>query len=531
VKETQGRDTVESQYGPLGLRTRLKTSRGHVLDIERNAGGDVLALRAGGGAPVSGSDKGAGPGAAKKEASSSAWEAKFTRNQLGLEMERHLPGGVRSRWERDKLGRPLSHEVWAGGRRLLGKSYAWESNDRLKSIIDALRGPLSFSHDGLGNLVSGPRGVTHYEYDAEGNLSKKTLPGGRVWLYHWDAFGMLARVVRPDGNEVTFGYDALGRRVWKKYQGKLTRWVWDGNVPIHEWVEHASFVPPKEAPVPERVQAAREAASRQRANSLSPRDAQGPPPVPAQPGTPDSPITWVFEPESFTPAARLAGGQRCSIVSDYLGTPAAMVDAFGRTLWSADIGIYGELRNLVGDRQACPFRWPGQYEDEETGLYYNRFRYYDAEAGEYVSQDPSGIIGGRAIYAYPLDPLAWLDIFGLSVENGVGRDHVTYHGIKNGKPYTGYASAPSSLGLTPKEIISRRYNGDLSAFRRAPDIKYAGQGRQGKEIARGLEQHYYEKDVKKYGKKGVANAQRPVGPHNRKRAKYRKAAKKHVGCK
>ena len=57
LKEHQGGDTVESEYGPLGLRSRMKTSRGHVLEIERNVVGDVLALRAGGGPAVApGSD-------------------------------------------------------------------------------------------------------------------------------------------------------------------------------------------------------------------------------------------------------------------------------------------------------------------------------------------------------------------------------------------------------------------------------------------------------------------------------------------
>jgi len=111
-------------------------------------------------------------------------------------------------------------------------------------------------------------------------------------------------------------------------------------------------------------------------------------------GTPDKPITWVFEPESFAPAAKLTGDQQFAIITDHLGTPTAMLDADGRPVWSADIGIYGELLHVVGEKQACPFRWPGQYEDEETGLYYNRFRYYDPESGEFVSQDPIGLAGG-----------------------------------------------------------------------------------------------------------------------------------------
>lgn len=103
--------------------------------------------------------------------------------------------------------------------------------------------------------------------------------------------------------------------------------------------------------------------------------------------------------------------------------------------------MYGELRDVKGERWACPFRWPGQYEDAETGLYYNRFRYYDAEAGQYASQDPIGLVGGAALYAYVHDPLAWLDPLGLSscgdpqIVAGSNRDtlgqavgHVKAHG-------------------------------------------------------------------------------------------------------
>jgi RHS repeat-associated protein len=137
-------------------------------------------------------------------------------------------------------------------------------------------------------------------------------------------------------------------------------------------------------------------------------------------GTPDQPITWVFEPESFAPAAKLVGSQQFAIITDHLGTPTAMLDADGRTIWSADIGIYGELRHVVGDKQACPFRWPGQYEDEETGLYYNRFRYYDPDAGEYVSQDPIRVEGDNAtLYSYVEDPLFDQDPWGLAKACGV----------------------------------------------------------------------------------------------------------------
>jgi len=46
---------------------------------------------------------------------------------------------------------------------------------------------------------------------------------------------MLEKVIRPDSGEVTFKYDALGHRVEKTSNGFTTKWVWDRNVPLHEW--------------------------------------------------------------------------------------------------------------------------------------------------------------------------------------------------------------------------------------------------------------------------------------------------------
>ncbi|HWO08457.1 MAG TPA: RHS repeat-associated core domain-containing protein, partial [Polyangiaceae bacterium] len=120
------------------------------------------------------------------------------------------------------------------------------------------------------------------------------------------------------------------------------------------------------------------------------------------------------EPESFAPLAKLVADERYSIVTDHLGTPRAMYDGYGQEVWGADVDSYGQLQNLRGGRRACPFRFPGQYEDAETGLYYNRFRYYDPEAGAYVSQDPIGLAGGLRAFTYPSDPTTFVDPFGLT---------------------------------------------------------------------------------------------------------------------
>jgi RHS repeat-associated protein len=428
VKEAGDAHWVESTYDVLGRRAHLRSSLGAEQHIERNAMGDAMRV------------------AEEK----TGFEARFVRDQLGLELERSLPGGLKSHWQRDNMGRPTQHTVSSNRSVMRAVGYKWEPNDRLRSIIDSLKGPTEYGHDALGNLASalyadgtvdlrmpdavgslfrredrtdreygpagqllsqtGDGGTTRYAYDAEGNLVEKREPGGRTWRYGWNGAGMLSKVTRPDGTEVSFAYDALGRRVAKMYRGQTTYWVWDGNNPLHEWVEgRIGALPESAAPVLDST----EAVAKKRDAELEALLAQGPP----ERGTREAPITWLFEPESFAPMAKLVGGEQLSIVTDHLGTPVLMADADGKPQWSAATSVYGELRDVVGDRHACPFRWPGQYEDAETGLYYNRFRYYDPRSGQYASQDPIRLIGGTALYAYVGDALSEVDPLGLSCGN------------------------------------------------------------------------------------------------------------------
>ncbi len=67
-----------------------------------------------------------------------------------------------------------------------------------------------------------------------------------------------------------------------------------------------------------------------------------------------------------------------------------------------------EGRNL-----ACNLRFCGQYEDEESGLFYNRFRYYSPETGQYLSPDPLGLAGGVNPYGYVPNPVSFVDPLGL----------------------------------------------------------------------------------------------------------------------
>ncbi|MEH6458726.1 RHS repeat-associated core domain-containing protein [Chitinimonas sp. JJ19] len=69
--------------------------------------------------------------------------------------------------------------------------------------------------------------------------------------------------------------------------------------------------------------------------------------------------------------------------------------------------------------QVQPLRFQGQYFDAETGLHYNRFRYYDPDVGRFVSNDPIGLGGRENTYQYSVNPIDWIDPLGLWGQNPI----------------------------------------------------------------------------------------------------------------
>ena len=247
-----------------------------------------------------------------------------------------------------------------------------------------------------------------YYYDSHGNLVLKTMRRMEplrnaeardeflAWqngdyAYTWQGNGMLRSVTRPDGKTVTFKYDALGRRIEKVFDGRVYRYLWDGDVILHEW----------------------DYAEADRPNTVVTETGEV---TLDRPELVENLITWVYDSDSYVPTAKIVDDKHYSIISDYIGRPVQAYDDNGNIVWQADYDIYGNLRNLHGSRQFIPFRQLGQYEDEETGLYYNRFRYYDPRIGNYISQDPIRLAGGNpTLYGYVGDCNKWTDMFGLDM--------------------------------------------------------------------------------------------------------------------
>ncbi len=100
--------------------------------------------------------------------------------------------------------------------------------------------------------------------------------------------------------------------------------------------------------------------------------------------------------------------------NDHLGTPQVLIDDSQAIVWKA---VYTPFGKAVPSIQTVenPFRFPGQYYDQETGLHYNYFRYYNPQTGRYVTPDPIGLEGGINLFVYVSnDPISLDDPEGLA---------------------------------------------------------------------------------------------------------------------
>ncbi|ATB35060.1 hypothetical protein CYFUS_000472 [Cystobacter fuscus] len=398
VREIQGDFSVSSRFGIDGERALLETSLGGCMAVLRDALGHVSALHVG--------------------EESLHWvqpTVRFERDTMGMETARVLPGGVRIDWQRDMAGRPTHRRtVRRGGNDtdhpLDTRSYQWRGEDQIAAILDSVRGSTFYQHDQRGRLIAQETtgGVLHramdyvgnihrsaafddrrygrggrllemdgtlYTHDEDGYWKEKVEEDGSRWGYLWNGAGLLSRVIRPDGSHIRFEYDAFARctrraLVRSRDDGtdvmeEDTRFVWDGQFLVHEVPAHTA------------------------------------------------PITWYWEPGGFSPIAREQAQQLWTIASDHLGVPTEMYSERGDLVWRMQLNVYGQPSFERGTARDCPWRWPGQYEDEGARLTYNRHRFFDSQSGMYCSPDPIRLAGGTEFYAYCPDPLLEIDPLGL----------------------------------------------------------------------------------------------------------------------
>lgn len=300
-------------------------------------------------------------------------------------------------WVFDDAGRILQMTTPDGT-----SSFNYDHTNQLTGADHSYRADEGYSYDDNGNrtnagYVTGPNnrllsdGAYTYAYDNEGNLVSRTaIATGAVRRFAWDHRNRLVAVTDEDPagtatQRVQFAYDALDRRIAKSVdtdpldgvESPVTYFVYDGEDVVLEF-----------------------------------NDADGP----SAPGVPAMARRYLQGPGlDLVLAQQDAAGSVDWLLGDHLGTVRDIVDAGGAVLNHRTYDTFGVLIAESHADAECRYAFTGREYDVETGLHYNRARYYEAGTGRFISEDPLGFAGGDAnVFRYVRNnPVVGLDPLGL----------------------------------------------------------------------------------------------------------------------
>ncbi len=276
--------------------------------------------------------------------------------------------------------------------RLRGEiKYEYEANGQLRSRdTGSLVGSEEFRYDAAANRLDfNARQFDkvkdnrikqwrdqEYRYDPWGNLIEKRSGHSKLQNFSYDCENRLVRAETLVNGKLEsrgeYRYDSLGRRVAKQAEinGEVEqkRFLWQGLRMLRE-------------------------------------------------ETPGQSILYLYEPGSYVPLARVdqAEGEEQKVYyfhTDQIGTPLELTDSNGKMVWQATYRSWGAVEHLTVNEVKQNLRFQGQYFDDETGLHYNTFRFFDCEIGRFLSQDPIGLAGGINIYSYTINPVQEIDPLG-----------------------------------------------------------------------------------------------------------------------
>ncbi|WP_405603670.1 DUF6531 domain-containing protein [Streptomyces sp. NBC_01410] len=411
VAETVDGRTMSFEYDEAGRRIRRTTPTGAVSDSCYDAAGNRTSLTSGG------------------------HMLSFTHDPRGREITRTIGRTeeslrLTSSW--DRAGRLATQALATAEQTLRARAYAYRADGFLESITDELtRASKHFELDPVGRptRVTAEDWTESYAYDLAGNQTSATWPdrarrtesrgertfegtrllsagavrcdydaAGRTvsrqrtrlsrkpdtWQYSWDAEGRLVGCRTPDGSLWKYAYDPLGRRTAKH------RIADDGSTVLHS--VHFTWDGTRLAEQTDTVN--------------------------------DTTLTWEYDGRvpltqlerravHRAPAGDDVDSRFFAIITDVIGAPSELVDEDGNIAWQTRTTLWGTTMWNRAAVAYTPLRFPGQYDDAETGLYYNCFRYYDPTTARYISPDPLGLDAAPNPVAYVPNPHMWMDPEGL----------------------------------------------------------------------------------------------------------------------
>jgi len=397
----------------------------------------------------------------------------FQRNALGQICVEHLGSGLRRELSYTSEGLLATQTLLSGTGALFASEYAYDANGEMLGKRDSRLGIEHYQYDPVGKLTGhlDPAGKLHrFLYDPAGDLLKTGIRRGSqpgvfgqspqtgTWIregehdgcyyafdrggnlvrkqdaqqdlmLRWDSDGLLietlarrpvsAKSGHPKGTlsiQTRYGYDVFHRRTKKTMRVlndatfdqapslRTTDFFWEDDALVAESVVDSLGVEPH-------IFAEKEDGPAR--NECGPQWTSTRPVQSAE---------WVYYPGSFRPLARVESASRSNDMyffeSGFNGAPVRTIDAAGSVVWEAGYSAWGLAYQRGTGTLDQPFRLQGQYFDQESGLHYNRYRYYDPHVGRFVSCDPIGLAGATGLYNYAKSSITWIDPLGLHASGG-----------------------------------------------------------------------------------------------------------------
>ena len=285
------------------------------------------------------------------------------------------------------------------------RTFGYDNVDRLMSMTNGTANE-SYNYDDVGNRTSSHRSASYnyqtgqfnrvsatasanYGYDANGNMTTKA-EGKELWRFTWDYENRLT-MASTRRQTMRYRYDALGRRVQRYFAGtkENTKFIYDGQDVL----------------------------------------------VDDNSGT----LTKYINGEGIDNKLRVQTGSDVKyFLADHLGSTNALTDTSGNITSSASYDSFGNATGNLSTR----YQFTGREFDNFTGLQYSRARFYDANLGRFISEDPIGFRGGDInLYGYVINnPVTYKDPSGLDIT-------VIENGSTSGNPLGHTALSVSGCGL------------------------------------------------------------------------------------
>ena len=474
VEEKQNDFFIRNSFDALGRRIRRETSAGNIVAYQYDALGLSAAIRINDDQPIT-----------------------IERDASGLVLKETFAPALERHYKYDAEGRLAAQGVRHEADWLFHTQYGYDEAGNLLQRYDSRCGVDRYQYDPLGQIAEhvDPQGRirkffqdpagnrfrtrtleqpaqivdgeevngewcrrdrqdgVQYQFDRAGNLVERRDEmdveerGPKVVTLVWDSSQRLVRST-SGGLHTDYGYDPLGRRLFKRTNAGCTWFGWDAD-----------------ALVVQSQNAALESSGTEWTGGHTP-----PPPRQTR-------LEYVYYSDTLIPLALLDGSKHYQYHNDPNGCPVRLTRSDGKIVWEARYDAYGRAKLLI-EEIANPIRLQGQQHDDETGLHYNRYRYYDSVVGSFTSADPIGLAAGENTYRYGPNVLGWIDPLGLTCTPSRYEHYYRAMSRSDFEHFlsTGKLRATTETFISPTRKFSEAYEGVLVKFQLAEGTTQALRG-------------------------------------------------------